>query len=389
MRKLIKVLKTIGISLLSMVLLSLAFIGIYSQIGNSKIEAEIDGLGTKLVAISYWKLDRSDRHWKLAYSINDKININLDVEATSKAWLQILEPRRTFRSKKIVLYIDPNDEIVLQGKNDSISIDYDVIRGNNLCCQIAELRKEFLPYYKEESRLWYLSKQLRKTDWEKSKRLTEQFDSLRFYTVAPLRTEWAKQHLDYELTPSYLLESHVAKDTVIKYHGLLTEKAKNSYYGKTLSGIISGWENSKIGNLAPDFSQITLNGTTFSLRELRGKYVVLDFWGTWCGPCMYGMPKMKKYYNKYKSQIEFVGIACNDKESTWKKTVEKNEMDWIQLLNDNSSTNLEVLYGVQSYPTKIIINPKGEVINKFEGEVDVFYHEIDSLMNKQSIANNM
>ena len=78
------------------------------------------------------------------------------------------------------------------------------------------------------------------------------------------------------------------------------------------------------GKVAPDFTLNDINGKPFTLSSLRGKYVVLDFWGSWCGWCIKGMPDMKKYYEKYKGKFEIVGIDCNDTADKWKAAVEKH-----------------------------------------------------------------
>ena len=69
---------------------------------------------------------------------------------------------------------------------------------------------------------------------------------------------------------------------------------------------------------APDFTLNDINGKPFSLSSLRGKYVVIDFWGSWCIWCIKGMPKMKEYYEKYKGKFEILGVDCNDTEAKWK-----------------------------------------------------------------------
>lgn len=375
-----KAFKIIGIAISTLIILILTSIWIYSQIGNSKIEGTIDGLGTKLIVLRYESIDNEDFHLKFAYCINDKIKIKANIKSICEAEIRILEKQTTFRSRRIKVFIEPDKKTIVQGKSNKTSIDYAIIEGNRLSHQFAELRKELLPLYEEESRLWFESKQLRKTDIKKSKRITEQFDSLRFYTVAPKRTEFAKRHLDYELSPSYFLESHVPRDTVIKYYHLLSKDVKKSPYGLILSAMISGWNKTEDGKIAPDFSKTTLDGKPFNLENLRGKFIVLDFWGSWCGPCMLGVPKMKEYYNRYKTQVEFVGIACNDTETDWKKAIENNQMNWTQIRNDKSNTDISMLYGISIYPTKIIINRKGEIISKFEGEGEDFYHAVDSIM---------
>ena len=69
---------------------------------------------------------------------------------------------------------------------------------------------------------------------------------------------------------------------------------------------------------APDFTLNDLNGKPLTLSSLRGKYVILDFWGSWCGWCIKGIPQMKEYYQKYAGKFEILGIDCNDTEEKWK-----------------------------------------------------------------------
>ena len=383
MRRIIKFFKVLGIILCSIVVIAFLFILIYSKIGNSKIRADIDGLGTTLIGIRSSSIDGMEYHFKFAFSFNGKINSKISLKRTSSIVIKsgiFAGKRRVFRSKDISFYLDPDSEIVINGKSSDLSIDYDIIQGNMLSFQFNELRKEMLPYFEQESILWREVVSLRKKDAEKSSQIEEQFDSLRFYVVAPLRTEWAKKHLDYELTPRYFLESHIPRDTVIKYFNLLSQSTRESEYGQMLGGIVSGWAKTQEGESAPNFEQYTYLNEPFELAKLKGKYVVLDFWGSWCGPCIAGLPKMKKYYQKYNDKFEFVGIACNDKKSDWEKAIKENQLSWINILNDKAINDISALYGVISYPTKFIIDREGKIIKKFEGEGDDFYVMIEEIV---------
>lgn len=77
-------------------------------------------------------------------------------------------------------------------------------------------------------------------------------------------------------------------------------------------------QNIKAGAKAPDFTAQKVDGTSLTLSSLQGKYVVLDFWGSWCKWCIKGFPDMKEAYAAYKDKAEFVGIACRDTEEKWK-----------------------------------------------------------------------
>lgn len=131
------------------------------------------------------------------------------------------------------------------------------------------------------------------------------------------------------------------------------------------------------GKRASDFTLKDINGNDFNLASLfgKGKYIVVDFWGSWCSWCIKGFPKMKEYYNKYRDRLEIVGVACYDKEDKWKASVAKNNVPWLHVFSPDGIT--EVRYGVTGYPYKVLISPKGKVIKCFKGETDEFYETLD------------
>ena len=132
---------------------------------------------------------------------------------------------------------------------------------------------------------------------------------------------------------------------------------------------------------APDFTLNDLQGKPLSLKSLRGKYVILDFWGSWCGWCIKGFPEMKEYYKKYKGKFEILGVDCNDTEAKWKEAVKKNELPWLHVYNPRESSVLSD-YGVQGFPTKIIVGPDGKIVKTIVGEDPAFYTLLDELFAK-------
>ena len=132
---------------------------------------------------------------------------------------------------------------------------------------------------------------------------------------------------------------------------------------------------------APDFTLNDIKGKPFSLSSLRGKYVVIDFWGSWCGWCIKGMPKMKEYYEKYKGKFEILGVDCNDTEAKWKAAVEKHQLPWIHVYNPKGSDVLGK-YGIQGFPTKIVVGPDGKIVKTIVGEDPAFYTLLDEVLGK-------
>ena len=132
---------------------------------------------------------------------------------------------------------------------------------------------------------------------------------------------------------------------------------------------------------APLFTLNDLEGSPLALTSLRGKYVILDFWGSWCVWCIKGFPKMKEYYAKYPGKFEILGIDCNDTEEKWKTAVKKHELPWLHVYCPKTSTLLSD-YGITGFPTKIIIGPDGKIVKTIVGEDPSFYTLLDELFSK-------
>jgi len=120
--------------------------------------------------------------------------------------------------------------------------------------------------------------------------------------------------------------------------------------------------------MAPQINTQDLNGRDFSLENLKGKYVFMHFWGTWCGPCKADHPALKNVYEQYKNKnIEFVGVASDASPEIVKNYLSKEKMSWTNLFVSNKDREKETIvneYGINWYPTYVLINPAGEVILK-------------------------
>lgn len=137
------------------------------------------------------------------------------------------------------------------------------------------------------------------------------------------------------------------------------------------------------GDVAPDFELPNLQGSTTKLSSLRGKYVVLDFWGSWCVWCIRGIPNMKIYYAKYKEKMEILGVDCRDTEDKWKAAVEEHQLPWLQVrCPDEQLQAIAAQYNIEGFPTKVVIDPNGKLIKTVVGEDPEFYTYLDQLFKK-------
>ena len=139
------------------------------------------------------------------------------------------------------------------------------------------------------------------------------------------------------------------------------------------------------GTEALDFTLPTPDGTELSLSSLRGKVVVMDFWGSWCGWCMQGMPELKKYAEKYAGKLEILGVDYGDTEQTWKRTVKENALTWKHVRldrKDEKTPELLKAYGVDGFPTKAIISADGKIVKIVVGENPEFYKFLDEVLGE-------
>lgn len=206
------------------------------------------------------------------------------------------------------------------------------------------------------------------------------------------------QHANEDATATLVTQLESLED-MEKAKNMLSETVRNGRMKGLYEPVIAQVKKQKemeeksaklqaAGIEAPDFTLKDIEGNDFTLSSLRGKYVILDFWGSWCGWCIKGMPQMKEYYKKYAGKFEIVGVDCNDTDQKWKDAVKKHELPWKHVYNPRANSEEEqaksVLgkYGITGFPTKIIISPEGKIVKTIVGEDPAFYTLLDELFSK-------
>jgi peroxiredoxin len=119
-----------------------------------------------------------------------------------------------------------------------------------------------------------------------------------------------------------------------------------------------------VGQPAMNFSQTDDKGKLVSLSDLKGKYVLIDFWASWCGPCREEYPFLKKAYAQFKDKnMEIIGISLDDKKANWLNAIQSNGFQWIQLSDLKGPGNaVAKAYGVSAIPQNFLVDPQGKII---------------------------
>ena len=132
---------------------------------------------------------------------------------------------------------------------------------------------------------------------------------------------------------------------------------------RRLEDLIQRGKSCAVGHEAPDFELATPTGEKIKLSSLRGKYVLVDFWASWCGPCRKEIPNIKKVYSEFKDKgLEVIGVSIDNSDKAWKKALEEEKLDYLQLGDPKNITSK--LYNFNGIPFIILISPEGIILDK-------------------------
>lgn len=148
----------------------------------------------------------------------------------------------------------------------------------------------------------------------------------------------------------------------------LSPKYKETKSGRSIASVIEARKITAIGKIAPDFTQPDTIGNAVKLSDFRGKYVLVDFWASWCGPCRAENPNLVKTFNQYKDKgFTVLGVSLDQpgKKEAWLAAIHKDELTWTQVSDLKFWDNeVAVLYGVKAIPANLLLDKEGKIIAK-------------------------
>lgn len=321
---------------------------------------------------------------------NKQFSVQLADTALNQVFVFAMKDGMTNRSEKVELLLLPGKKVQVNGDMNHYTLKGDAFyeacndlrqQGAEWQLKVDSIQQHFMQLYQSgisPDSLTALSMQAQ--------------DEMEGYinNLQEAKKNYLKQHLDEDIAV-YGITQLGEPEAMIEIYQQLGEKAKAGALAPLYEQIKDYCEGEikrqkaaeavQPGKPAPEFTLTDINGKPLSLASLRGKYVVLDFWGSWCGWCIKGMPEMKKYYKKYSKKMEIVGIDCNEPEDKWKEAVKKHELPWLHVI-DNENVNVAAMYAVSGFPTKVIIDREGKIVKVVVGEDPQFYKDLDQLLKK-------
>ena len=187
----------------------------------------------------------------------------------------------------------------------------------------------------------------------------------------PIQLDFAKNNPKSYISLT-LLNQLASDDTFAgeaeKAFNALSPALKASKSGTALAQLLAAAKKTAVGVMAMDFTQNDVNDKPVKLSDFKGKYVLLDFWASWCGPCRAENPNVVKAFNSYKDKnFTVLGVSLDNpgKKESWLQAIEKDQLHWTQLSDLKGwSNDVAVQYGIRSIPANYLIDPTGKIIAK-------------------------
>jgi peroxiredoxin len=265
--------------------------------------------------------------------------------------------------KKIPLFIG-NDDMKMEGSVDNLQgIKFS---GSSSQDDFAEFQTLFNPYFTRINTLAQLA--------NSAAGLTKSDSISRLITAAVASTQEMVDQFIQKKSNSYVspfvlvVVSQLSGDILVqeKRFNVLKPEMQNGYYGKMLKEQI---ENGKIGAVGTDeidFTQSDTTGKPVTLSSFKGKYVLVDFWASWCHPCRMENPNVVATYARFKNKnFTVLGVSLDRAREPWIKAISDDNLTWAQVSDLKFWSNEVALkYRVQTIPQNFLIDPNGKIVGK-------------------------
>lgn len=317
-----------------------------------------------------------------------KFTLFAQLDEACAATLQIKDRHLSILSTLFV----PNEEAVVHG---AISKDYSLTWNGTTFYQQYGKAKTFMKEYEEEfaqaDRTMYKgikaggdANKLRRKNIEARREIN--------YARGIAAVKYIREHINEEGTlgiiasanvdsipkllamyPKEVREGRLKKEIALgmEYYNVFVKERDAAYYAKN---------RIEMRRPALEFNLKGLDGNLVTLNQYKGKFLIIDFWGSWCTWCIKGLPKLKTWYEQHKEQVEIIGVACKDNDNQWRQSIQKYRLPWQHVRSEDGIA--EQIYKVYGYPYKVVIDRKGTVLKVFAGNDAEFFSYMEKLLKK-------
>lgn len=163
-----------------------------------------------------------------------------------------------------------------------------------------------------------------------------------------------------------LMPDHPYKATIIQHYEALSAADKQSDLGQAIQAYLYPPVEVKEGEAMPDADLYDLEGKPHHLSELKGRYLLLDFWSMGCGPCIAALPEMKELQQQYADRVAIVSLSIDTK-ANWEKASRTHSISWFNWSDLRESHGLYARYGGKAIPFYVLVSPEGKILSIWKG----------------------
>ncbi|MBL1411437.1 TlpA family protein disulfide reductase [Sphingobacterium faecale] len=184
----------------------------------------------------------------------------------------------------------------------------------------------------------------------------------------------------YFLNDSYL-RKRVSNDQLVALVNKVTSDYHTNQFYRSLQQRAEGAAYDVGKQIFEIKSSSTPDGTLFNTNVWKGKFYLIDFWGSWCVPCINDVPHLKEMKQALGDRVEILGIA-SDKEERWRKAIEQHQLNWQHVLIGAGDNDFASRLNVTGYPTKILVDPNGEIVYRSTGGGKTSFQTMVDIINQ-------
>lgn len=264
------------------------------------------------------------------------------------------------RGKNVVSSVDSLHRLKMEHSpiNDKYKTYNDYVGGapQDISARIGEKVSRFTPAQLQDTALM--------------KRVNEEFHGL-LAARQQKQMQYVRRFPESFFSLAALSENQVRESNLTQLDSLfrsLSSELQECSMGRAFEARLTAVRATAVGNIAPDFTQNDTCNRPVSLSDFRGKYLLLDFWASWCGPCRAENPYMTRAYDIYKNRnFEILGVSLDGQTSraAWQEAIRKDGVTWPQVSDLKAWDNqAALLYGIRAIPQNYLLDPQGRIIAK-------------------------
>ncbi|MGJ8733625.1 MAG: TlpA family protein disulfide reductase [Cellulophaga sp.] len=378
--------------LLLITIFTILFQSINAQSVNADeflVSGTLKGIDVPYMFIDYTG-ENGDRVWDTLHIKKNKFSYTSKLTNTKRIaiWPFMARKRKEgdySKQKRVEFLAKPGEHIIYKGSISKTfdayptgtSLSNDLNKYNALLKPVEEESAKILnkmnTYERGSAEYMAVYKELNKVG-KKSIEIGKQF----------IKNNPTSEVSAYILSNLVGIKSIEDKEATILFNALDNKLSASPFY-VIVKTRLEGSKATAPGSKVPELiTTSTLDGREFNLESLKGKYVLLDFWGTWCGPCIAEMPKVKEYKEKYKDELVIVAVNSGDTKEQIEKFITPKGYNWVQLLSKkrNQETDFVSRFNVNGFPTKFVIDPNGIILHRYVGNAEEAFDKLDELLKK-------